>query len=223
MSAAGICLSGKLLDENGLAPLSGFYSLVAQGSVLGQSGFVRVHGDHPLDHDGTFTCPPVPPGPYFLRFLGILRPEASLAPNEDSSTMQKRVFDFIYPNAENISEAVPFEVHAERAQSNLVVQVPTPTWFNIAGRVVDPLPIESKNLFVHFSRDMGILPDVGSVGFPIQADGSFTGMVLKGSYIVSAHKMTHPEPSGYTRSLEHSGSIRTIIEQDVYGLEVPRR
>jgi hypothetical protein len=133
--------------------------------------------------------------------------------------MQRLVFDFIYPNAATVTEAIPFEVEAGETVS-VDIQVPKPTWFNIAGRIRKSSPTERRNVHVMFQRNMGILPDVGGTGLPLKSDGSFEGMLLKGSYVASLHEMTEPEPNGYTQSVGQFGSTMVTIEQDTLNLEL---
>ncbi len=209
-------LTGRLADENGLPPQSASFTVVTEGEFHGQHGFGRIQGDHGCAPNGSFTSPPLPRGRYFLRFFGILRAPALEA---DKGFKQHRVFDFIYPNAATVTEAVPFEVQAGETVS-VDIQVPKPVWFNIAGRVKRGSPIEERNVDVMFQRSMGILPDVGGIGFRIKPDGSFEGMLLGGSYVASLHEMTNPEPSGYARSIKQSGSTLVIIGQDTLNLEI---
>lgn len=209
-------LSGKLVDEYGRPPHSASFSVVTEGEFHGQHGFGRIQGDHRCGPDGTFTSPPLPPGRYYLRFFGILRAPALDA---DKGFEQHRVFDFIYPNAATVTEALPFEVEAgETVRVDL--RVPKPVWFNIAGSVKGSLLIKERNVHVMFQRNMGILPDVGGIGFRVKSDGRFEGMLLGGSYVASLHEMRDSEPSGYTRSMKQFGSTVVIIEQDTLNLEM---
>jgi hypothetical protein len=210
-------LSGKLVDENGLPPHSASFTVVTEGEFLGQHGFGRIQGDHRCGPDGTFTSPPLPPGRYFLRLFGILSAPAF---ETDEGFKQQRVFDFIYPNAATVTEALSFEVEAGETV-NVDIQIPKPVWFNIAGRVRRSSPFEQPNVHVMFQRNMGILPDVGGTGFLVKSDGSFDGMLIGGSYLASLHEMTNPEPSGYTRSLKQFGSTVVIIQGDTLNLELP--
>lgn len=125
-------LTGKLVDENDLSPLTACYTVVTEGTLHGRSGFVNIHGDHQLNKDGTFSSPPLPPGKYFLRFFGMLNPPSSAPTDESSSAKQSRVFDFFYPNTVSVSSASPFELRAGESV-NLVVRLPKPSWFNISG------------------------------------------------------------------------------------------
>ena len=74
---------------------------------------------------------------------------------------------------------------------------------------------------VIFQRNMGILEGVGGIGFPIDANGAFAGMLLEGSYFASIHQMTRPEPNGYRRSIRQFGATVVNINEDVQDLELP--
>jgi len=212
-------LSGKLVDQNGLPPLTAIFTVLIERDSQGQRGFVRVQGDHMFRPDGTFTSPPLLPGRYFLRFFGELQGSPASGQGK-AADRQRRVFDFIYPNADTVSEAQPFDLRAGETMSS-VFDVPEPTWFNIVGRVKSNLPVEDRNrISILFQRNMEILPDVGASGFSVRIDGSFEGMLLRGSYVASLHEMTDPEPNGYTRSLRQFGSTVVTIEQDTLNLEL---
>jgi hypothetical protein len=213
-------LSGRLVDENGLPPLTARFTVLTDGNVQGQRGFVRVQGDHMFRSDGTFASPPLFPGRYFLRFFGMLQ-GGGPASGGDKADRQRRVFDFIYPDADAVSKAEPFDIRAGETMSS-VFAAPEPTWFNIAGCVRGSFPVENhSHISVLFKRNMGILPDVGASGFPVKIDRSFEGMLLRGSYVASLHEMTNPDPSGYTRSLRQFSSAELIIERDTLNLELP--
>lgn len=220
MTASDAFLTGKLIDDNDLSPLTACYTVVTEGTVRGRSGFVTIHGDHQLDQDGTFSSPPLPPGKYFLRFFGMLKLPSSAPTDESSSAKQSRVFDFFYPNTETVSSASPFELRAGESV-NLVVRVPKPTWFSISGHIIGNLPAERDRMSVIFQSNMGILEGVGGVGFPIEANGAFAGMLLRGSYSASIHQMTRPESNGYTRSVRQFGSTVVNINEDVQDVQLP--
>lgn len=95
-------LTGRLLDENGRPPLTAHFCVLGEGSVQGERGWVRVQGDHAVRPDGAFTSPALTAGRYYLRFSGIL--QGTAGPEDDKLN---RVFDFIYPVATHLSEAVP--------------------------------------------------------------------------------------------------------------------
>ena len=80
-----------------------------------------------------------------------------------------------------MAKASPFQLQSGETV-HYAFQVPSPTWFDVAGRIIGNLPISHENFHLSFQRDMGILPDVGGIGFPISADGRFQGMLQKGLY-----------------------------------------
>jgi hypothetical protein len=218
MNTSDALLCGKLVDENGLPPLTAHYTVLTEGSLNGRHGFISVQGDHQIDPDGTFVSPPLAPGKYFVRFFGRLQNvPASLS---ESRHPQSCAFDFIYPNAETVSKALPIHLHCGEAVHS-VFRVPGPTWFDVAGRIKGNLPAPHDHLLVMFQRDMGILQDTGGLGFPISPDGSFEGMLLNGLYSVSLHEMTCPEPNGYLRSIRQFASTTVKIEHAARDLEVP--
>lgn len=215
MTVPDTFLRGKLVDENGLPPRIACFSVLAEGIFQGKRAFVRVQGDHRLETDGTFTSPSLVAGRYFLRFFGMLRGEAASA-----NDIQRLAFDFVYPDTETVLEALPFDLKdGESIES--VFRVPKPTWFTIAGHINSNLNIRDySRVSIMFQRDMGILPDVGGIGFPAGLDGSFQGMLLKGIYSASVHE-TEQEPSGFTRTLRRYDAGKVVIERDTQDLLVP--
>jgi hypothetical protein len=139
----------------------------------------------------------------------------------DKADRQRRAFDFIYPNANAVSEGVPFDLRAGETRS-AAFNVPEPIWFNVAGRVKGSLPVEDhSHISILFQRNMGILEGVGGLGFRVETDGSFEGMLLRGAYAATIHEMTNPEPNGYTRSRRQFCSTEWVIERDTLNLEMP--
>lgn len=220
MTTPDAFLRGKLVDKNGLPPLTATLSVLTEGSCQGQRGFVRVRGDHRLDSDGIFTSPPLIAGRYFLRFFGALQDDRASRGNAEDR--QRRVFDFVYPGADTVSEALPIDLPAGETL-NSVLNVPEPIWFNLAGRIIEGMPDDDCRLSILFQRDMEILPDVGATGIPVKGDGSFEGMLLRGSYTASLHEMTDAAPDAYTRSVRRFGSAQVIIEEDALKLELAMR
>jgi hypothetical protein len=216
MNASDAFLSGKLVDENGIPPLSAHYTVVTEGSFKGRQGFTSVQEDR-IDPDGTFVSPPLAPGKYFIRFFGILHNPKS---PPEPQVSQSRFFDLIYPNAETVAKASPFELQPGETV-HYTFQVPSPTWFDVSGRIIGNPPVSHRNFHVSFQRDMGIAPDVGGIGFPISAEGRFQGMLQKGLYRVSVHEMTQPEPNGYTTLIRRFDSTMLKIEHDARDLEIP--
>lgn len=215
MTAPDAFLGGKLVDESGVPPLTACFTVIAEGNCRGQRGFVPVHGDQMLRPDGTFISPPLDPGRYFLRFFGMLRCDPASRRDRD---LQRYAFDFIYPNADTVSDALHFDLRAGETLS-WEFKVPAPVWFNIAGRIDTRLPSVNRGyLSILFRRKMGILPNVGAIGIPVKRDGSFEGMLLVGSYDASLHEMADPDSSHYTRSVRCFGSTEVTIREDALTL-----
>lgn len=63
MNAADAFLSGKVVNENGLPPLTAHCTVIIEGSFQGRPGFVRVQ-EELIDPDGTFVSTPLCPGEY---------------------------------------------------------------------------------------------------------------------------------------------------------------
>ncbi|HKO14314.1 MAG TPA: hypothetical protein VJV22_20255 [Acidobacteriaceae bacterium] len=210
--------SGKLVDENGLAPRTACCTVVTEGDSRGRRGFLRTGSDYEIYADGSFTIPALSPGRYYLRFFGMLQDvESSSVTNKQNR--QRLVFDFFYPNAVTVFEALPFDLEAGQTTS-AEFQIPKPIWFGVSGRVSGDFDTRNRNLSVLFQRDMGILDGVGGLGFTIRADGGFEGMLLKGTYRASVHEMTNSEPSGYARSMGEFGSTMVNIERDALNLDM---
>jgi hypothetical protein len=218
MTDANSFLIGKLVDENGVAPRKAYFTIVTAGAFQGRRGFIRVGSDQEVRADGAFTSPSLPAGRYFLRFFGVLQNNPSNKP-QDHESAQRRVFDFVYPNAATVQEALPFDLHLGES-INSVFEVPKPAWFNVSGRFSGDSTTCDQRMSVMFQRDMGILDGVGGLGFPLQPDGSFEGMLLKGAYKASIHEMTDSEPSGYARSTRQVSSAVVTIERDTFNLKL---
>ena len=217
MSIPDAFLRGKLVDENGIPPRSAHFSVLTEGNCQGERGIVRVQGDHPVGSDGTFTSPGLVAGRYYLRFFGMLRGDAASADD-----MQPLVFDFIYPNAGTVLEASPFDLLVGESIES-VFYTPRPTWFNVGGRINTSLNINDySRVSVLFQRDMGILPDVGGTGLHVGVDGTFHGILLKGTYTASVHEMAEQGPSGFTRSVRNFGGASVVIARDTLDIVVPR-
>lgn len=215
MTVSDAFLAGKLRDQYGRPPRSASFTVVTEGAFRGQPGFVRVKSDGRCNADGTFASGPLLPGAYYLRFFGLLLDSAGNSINE-----QSRVFDFIYPNAQSVSDAIPFDLHAGETL-DLTLDVPEPTWHDISGRINCSFPVEGcLNLNILCQREMGILPDVGATGLSVKGNGGFSGMLLNGAYTLSLHEMSVPEPDGYCRSLRQFASTSLTIGRDLLDLEL---
>ena len=106
----GGLLSGRILDDKQQPPERCWFTLIRAGERRGEPGYISDSGDHKVSHDGTFCSPPSLLR-YFLRFAGILRKPADGFPNEPRHlAMQQRIFDFLYPDAQDVSDATGFDV-----------------------------------------------------------------------------------------------------------------
>lgn len=114
-------LSGHVLDEEGLPPARSWFTLLRLGERKGKSGYISDSGDHPVSEDGTFYSPPLNPARYFLRIAGILRKAAVVDPSEEPPSMLNRCFDFLYPNANDLADAMGFDIAAGEVSSGLQV------------------------------------------------------------------------------------------------------
>jgi hypothetical protein len=218
MTDANAFLTGRLVDENGVAPRTACFTIVTAGAFQGRQGFIRVGSDQEVRADGAFASPSLPAGRYLLRFFGMLQNNPSNVP-QDYETAQRRVFNFVYPNAVTVQEALPFDLHSGES-INSVFEVPKPTWFNVSGRFSRDSATRDQRMSILFQRDMGILDGVGGFGIPLQPDGSFEGMFLKGAYKASIHEMTDSEPSGYARCTRQVSSAVVTIEHDTSNLKL---
>jgi hypothetical protein len=174
MAIPNAFLSDKLVDEDGHAPRTACFTVVTEGDLHGRRGFVRIGSDYEVNADGSFTSPLLYSGRYFLRFFGLLHRASSPSTSKDDP--QHRVFDFIYPNAVNVSEALPFDLQAD-AKTNSVFEIPKPVWFRVNGRVTGNLPSQHQRGGILFQRDMGILDGVGGCCFPVQSSSATDAIV----------------------------------------------
>jgi len=219
-------LSGKIMDENQQPPERCHFSLIRTGERRGESGYIGDSGDHKVSEDGSFCSPPLRPTRYFLRFAGILRKPAVAIPTEPLHlAMQKRVFDFLYPDAQDISDATSFDVEAGQMISGLQIQIPRPVWHTVRGRVTGDLPKVPNRINVMFSRTMGTIDILGGGGGPrVEQDGTFEYQVQSGDYSVEVWEFAPPEPDGRTRVLRSFAvtniTIIRVTNADLYGIEI---
>lgn len=217
-------LSGSILDEAQRPPERCYIHLIRLSERKGESGYISDSCDHKVSDDGTFCSPPLRPAQYFLRFSGVLQKAAEADPVEPRHiTMQKRIFDFLYPNAQEISEATGFDVQLGQTISNLDLRIPRPVWHTVQGKVVGDLPAGPNKIYVMFSRTMGTIETIsGIVGSPVQQDGTFEHQLQSGNYHVEVWEHAPPEPNGSTRIVRTFlvTSIQ-IINNDLCGLEIP--
>jgi hypothetical protein len=220
MEVARAHLSGRLFDEHGLPPLSTTLTVIHAAERKGDLIFLRVGSDERLHPNGTFTSPLLAPGTYYVRFFGVLQEPPGIPPTRDPRELQKRCFDFIYPNANHVSRAMPFEF--ENNVDDLLIRIPNPQWVCVSGRVRGRSQDLPERLVVMWQRDIGIAGGVGAMGFSIGPDGTFSGPLLTGTYHASVHEMAPPEENGRTYSVRQlSPVITALIEEDLEALEIP--
>jgi hypothetical protein len=147
---------------------------------LTAGGFLS--GDHRISKDGTFRSPPLRPARYFLRMAGILRKPAVTNPSEEPPSILERYFDFLYPNARNLADAVGFDIAAGEVISGLQVRIARPMLHRIRGKVIGDLPEQHARISVMFAREIGAIENMGGAGAAVQADGNFEYAALPGRY-----------------------------------------
>jgi hypothetical protein len=219
-------LSGRILDEDERPPANCWFTLIRMGERGGKSGYISDSGDHRVSDDGAFCSPPLGPDRYFLRFAGILRqPPAGLPSEPPHVLMQKRVFDFLYPDAQDVSDATGFDVQAGGTISGLQIQIPHPVWYTVRGKVIGSLPTERARINVVFSRTMGTIEGVGGGGGPeVGEDGTFECLLQTGAYSVEVCEFSLPETTGRTQMLRRfvTTSIQ-VTDADLDGIEIHLR
>lgn len=216
-------LSGRILDEKQQPPESCHFSLIRVGERWGESGYISDSGDHKVSDDGTFCSPPLRPARYFLRFAGILRKPADGVPSEPRHlAMQRRIFDFLYPDAQDISDATGFDVQLGKTISGLKLQIPRPVWHTVRGKVTGKLPTEPHRINVMFSRTMGTIDVIGGGGGPtVGQDGTFEHQVQSGDYAVEVWEFAPPEPDGRTSVLRKFAATNIrVTNADLDGIEI---
>jgi Carboxypeptidase regulatory-like domain len=215
-------LSGQILDEEGQAPQRCWFTLIRAGERRGRSGYISDSGDHQVSTDGSFSTPPLLPASYCLRFAGILQKPTMLEPSEPAHVfMQKRVFDFLYPNASDIGGAIDFDIQSRQIVSGLQIRIPPPVWHTVRGKVIGELPAERGRISVMFTRDMGTLDPVGGgSGASVQSDGTFEYMAQPGRYTAEICEFSPPEPSGRTQMLRRLGTATLAVAGDLAGFRI---
>jgi hypothetical protein len=216
-------LSGKILDETQQPPWRCFYTLIRAGERWGKSGYVSDSGDHRISDDGAFYSPPLAAGRYYLRFAGLRREPAAADPAEPRHfVMQERVFDFLYPDAQDISDATGFDIQAGQTISGLQIHIPRMVWHTVRGRVIGNLPTERERINVMFSRTMGTIDGVGgSGGPPVGQDGTFEHQVQPGIYSIEVCEFSPPEPDDRSRMLRKLATANIVVTNtNVYGVEI---
>jgi len=214
-------LSGQILDEEGRPPQKCWFTLLRAGERRGRAGYISDSGDHQVSTDGSFSSPPLLPASYCLRFAGILQKLTMDRSEPAHLFMQKRVFDFIYPNANDIGGAISFDIQSRQTVSGLQIRIPRPVWHTVRGRVVGELPAERARISVMFTRDIGTLEPVGGgSGASMQPDGTFEHVAQSGRYSVEICEFSPPEPSGRTYILRRYGTAAIAVADDSSGFEI---
>jgi Carboxypeptidase regulatory-like domain len=219
----GGVLSGRILDDKQQPPERCWFTLVRAGERRGESGYISDSGDHKVSDDGTFCSPPLPPARYFLRFAGILRKPADAVPTEPRHlAMQQRIFDFLYPDAQDISDATGFDVELGQTISGLQLQIPRSIWYTVRGKVTGELPTGDHRINVMFSRTMGTIDGLGGGSGPkVGQDGTFEHQVQSGDYAVEVWELAPPEPDGRTSVLRKFAATNIrVTNADLEGIEI---
>lgn len=216
-------LSGIILDEQRRPPERCHFSLIRAGERRGESGYISDSGDHRVAADGTFRSPPLRPARYFLRFAGILFRPADVVPAEPRHlAMQRRIFDFLYPDAQDISDATGFDLQLGQTISGLQLTIPCPVWRTVRGKVTGELPTGHHRISVMFSRTMGTIEGIGGGSGPkMEQDGTFEHPVQSGDYSVEVWEFAPPEPDGRTSVLRKFASTNIrVSDADLDGIEI---
>jgi carboxypeptidase family protein len=219
----GAFLSGRILDEKHMPPWRCWFTLIRAGERGGKSGYISDSGDHSIADDGTFHSPPLGPDLYFLRFHGILRePPPAQPPEPPDLVMQKRVFDFLYPEAQDVSDAMGLNVRVGQTISGLQIQIPRPVWYTVRGKVTGHLPTERTPINVMFWRTMGTVDGIcGGAGALVEPDGTFESRVQSGVYSLDVCEFSAAEPGGRTRMLQKFATANIqVTNADLYGVEI---
>ena len=216
-------IAGRLLDELGRPPRQGLLTLLCQGERHGRFGLINVSGDHKAAVDGRFQTPPLASGTYLLRFAGILQPLPNLETHSQKQGLTPdRIFDFLYPNAHDVTGAANVTVEEVQTIPDLEVRILRPTRYRVEGRVVGILPSERDHISIQFRRDFGTLDPVGwAGGARIQSDGRFEGLEQPGRYTAEVCQFCPPEPNGRTYLIQSFGSTTfTVGSEDLFGVEI---
>lgn len=216
-------LSGQVLDEEGQPPERCWFTLLRSGERRGRSGYITDSGDHEISEDGKFSSPPLRPARYFLRLAGLLRKPTTVDSSETPPSVLKRHFDFLYPNAYDLANALGFDIAAGEVISGLQMRIPRPVRHTVRGKVIGDLPEQRAHISVMFGREIGIIDDPvgGASGPTVQADGTFEYSVLPGHYSVEVCEFSPPETDGRTRLLRRIGKTTiNVAEADLDDIEI---
>jgi len=207
-------IAGKIIDEDGLPPHRCHFTLIRLGDRRGRSGYISDSGAHTVGSDGSFSSPPLNPGRYGLRFAGILRRTSGDLPQSDLPAMQQRIFDFVYPNVQEAADAVFFEVRSGQRVKDLDVRIPRPIWRMVRGKLTGRLPNGLTNIYVHFTRDVGMIDDFGSLGAKVDSRGAFECTAQPGRYKLVVCEMSSPDAKSLTQMTMELGSTEIAVGTD---------
>jgi Carboxypeptidase regulatory-like domain len=215
-------LSGQVLDEEGQPPERCWFTLLRLGKRGGRSGYISDSGDHEASSDGKFCSPPLHSARYFIRMAGLVRKPAIVDRSEESRSIEKRYFDFLYPNVHDLKDAIGIDIATGEAISGLQVRIPRPAPHSIRGRLIGALPEQHTRISVMFARDIGAIDSVGGAGgSTVRPDGTFEYMALPGRYSIEVCEFSPPEPDGRTRMLRRFGKAAiNVPEADLDGVEI---
>jgi hypothetical protein len=215
-------IAGCILDERRRPPQRCVLTLLREGQRGGQSGYINDSGDHPVSEDGIFRSPALSSGTYLLRFAGILQKSAPPDAPAQGGLTADRVFDFLYPNAQDVSGADGFAVGEGQTLSGLQIQIPNPIRYRLHGRVIGTLPRDRSHISLQFRRDMGAVDQVGwAGGATLRDDGTFEGLEQSGRYLAEIFEFAPPEPSGRTHLIRTLGNTTfTVGCEDLSGIEI---
>jgi hypothetical protein len=218
----GAFLKGRLINGDGQPPMRSHVTLIREGTRRGKSGYIKDSGDHRIAQDGSFSSPPLHPCRYFLRFAGILQKQsASTSSQLPHADMQQRIFDFLYPNALDIKDADYFDLQIGQTLSDLEIRIPRPIWHTVRGKIIGTLPENPENVYVMFTRDIGMLDDLGGGGPHLKADGTFEGHAQPGRYRLLVWEMSPPQPDGRSTKVKEFTSLEiTVGDRDLEGVEI---
>jgi hypothetical protein len=220
--APGGFLSGQVLDEESQPPERCWFTLLRSGARRGKSGYIDDSGDHQVSNDGQFCSPPLHPARYFLRVAGLLRKPAVVDPSDEPPSVERRYFDFLYPNALDLADAIGFDIAVGEVISGLQVRVPRPVPHTVRGKLIGDLPEQRARISVMFAREIGTIDPVGGAsGSTVQADGTFECLALPGRYSIEVCEFSPPETDGRARMLRRFGKATiNVPEADLDAVEI---
>lgn len=99
--------------------------------------------------------------------------------------------------------------------------IPRPIWRTVKGKVIGALPENWVNICVMFTRDLGMIDDLGCGGPRIQADGTFETYAQPGCHRLAVWEMTPTPQPGHTRMTRELafGEVK-VRTRDVDGFEI---